>query len=95
MRLHAADEAAARLGKETGHPERIAALAVDIADSKSIEAAAQTLQRDYAGKLGGLINNAAVRFQGLHVIFIAFSRVPHLLTLHNIISCVLCLHKGV
>ncbi len=59
--LHAADEAAARLGKETGHPERVAALTVDISEPKSIEAAAQTLERDYAGKLGGLINNAAVR----------------------------------
>ena len=59
--LCAADEAAQKLGKETGHPERLAALAVDVSDAKSIEAAAQTLEQDYAGKLGGLINNAGVR----------------------------------
>ena len=56
----AADEAAARLAKETGHPERVAALAVDVSDPKSVEAAAADLDRDYGGKLGGLINNAAV-----------------------------------
>ena len=59
--VHAANDAVARLGEETSHPERVAGLAVDISDPKSIEAAAQTLERDYAGKLGGLINNAAVR----------------------------------
>ena len=51
----------AKLGKETGHPERVAALAVEVSNSKSIEAAASALERDYAGKLGGLINNAGVR----------------------------------
>ena len=56
----AADDAVARLAKETGHPERLAGLAVDISNAKSVEAAAQTLERDFAGKLGGLINNAAV-----------------------------------
>jgi NAD(P)-dependent dehydrogenase (short-subunit alcohol dehydrogenase family) len=55
----AADDAVARLSEETGHPERLAAVAVDISNPKSIEAAAQTLERDFAGKLGGLINNAA------------------------------------
>ena len=59
----AADEAVAKLGKETGHPERLAALVVDISSPKSIEAAAAELERDFAGKLGGLINNAAVRFR--------------------------------
>ena len=59
--LYAADEAAARLGKETGHPERVAALAIDVSDPKSADAAAAVLKRDFAGKLGGLINNAAVR----------------------------------
>ena len=57
---NAADDAVARLSKATGRPERLAGLAVDISNPKSIEAAAQTLERDFAGKLGGLINNAAV-----------------------------------
>ena len=61
--LRAADDAVTKLGKATGHPQRLAALAIDISDPKSIDAAAQTLERDFAGKLGGLINNAAVRFQ--------------------------------
>ncbi len=61
--LHAADDAVAKLGMATGHPERLAALAVDISSPDSIEAAAQTLERDFAGKLCGLINNAAVRGQ--------------------------------
>jgi hypothetical protein len=56
----AADDAVARLAEETGHPERLAAVAVDISNPKSVEAAAQTLERGFAGKLGGLINNAAV-----------------------------------
>ena len=34
---------------------------VDISTPKGVEAAAQALERDFAGKLGGLINNAAVR----------------------------------
>ena len=59
--LHTADEAVTKLGKETNHPERLAALVVDISSPKSIETAAAELQRDFAGKLGGLINNAAVR----------------------------------
>ena len=57
----AADEAVQKLVKETGEPKRLAALAVDVSDPKSIDAAAQTLEREYAGKLGGLINNAGVR----------------------------------
>ena len=56
----AADDAVARLAKETGHPERLGALAVDISNAKSVDAAARTLEREFAGKLGGLINNAAV-----------------------------------
>ncbi len=76
--MYAANEAAARLGKETGHPERVAALAIDISEPKSIEAAAQTLERDYAGKLGGLINNAAVRCRAREVC-VTLSYVPHLL----------------
>ncbi len=67
--LHAADAAVAKLGKATGHPERLAALAVDISDPKSIEAATQTLERDFAGKLGGLINNAAVRSSSVSCLF--------------------------
>ena len=55
-----ADDAVARLAEETGHPERLAALAVDISNPKSVEVAAWTLGLDFAGKLGGLINNAAV-----------------------------------
>ena len=55
-----ADEAAARLSKETGCPERVAALALDVTDRASIEATAATIERDFAGRLGGLINNAAV-----------------------------------
>ena len=47
--------------KETGEPKRLAALVVDVSDPKSIDAAAETLEREYAGKLGGLINNAGVR----------------------------------
>ena len=58
--LCAADEAVAKLAEETGHPERLAALAIDISSPKSVETAAQTLERDFIGKLGGLINNAAV-----------------------------------
>jgi len=56
-----ADEAAARLIKETGRPERVAALALDVTDRASIEAAVTAVERDFAGRLGGLINNAAVR----------------------------------
>ncbi len=58
--MSAADAAVAKLAEETGHPERLAALAIDISSPKSVEAAAQTLERDFVGKLGGLINNAAV-----------------------------------
>ena len=64
-RLHlcpgAADEAVQKLVKETGEPKRLAALAIDVSDPKSIDAASQTLEREYASKLGGLINNAGVR----------------------------------
>ena len=55
-----ADEAAARLIEETGRPERVATLALDVTDQASIEAAATSVERDFAGRLGGLINNAAV-----------------------------------
>ena len=58
--LRAADDAVAKLSKETGHSERLAALAIDISNAKSVEAAAAALERDFAGKLGGVINNAAV-----------------------------------
>ncbi len=61
MSGRAADEAVQKLVKETGEPKRLAALAVDVSDPKSVDAAAQTLEREYAGKLGGLINNAGVR----------------------------------
>ena len=59
--LCAADEAVAKLGEETGHPERLATLVIEVSNKKSVEAAAAALARDFRGKLGGLINNAGVR----------------------------------
>ena len=39
----------------------MAALELDVTDKASIEAAATAIERDFASRLGGLINNAAVR----------------------------------
>jgi len=55
------DAAVAKLGKETGHPERLATLVVDTSKPESIAAAAKKLEYEYAGRLGGLISNAGVR----------------------------------
>ena len=75
--VHAANDAVTRLGEETSHPEHVAGLAIDISDPESIEAAAQTLERDYAGKLGGLINNAAVRRRApIAIVCVMVSYVP-------------------
>jgi hypothetical protein len=57
----AGDEAIAKLGKETGHPERLATLVVDTSKPESIEAAGRKLEAEYAGRLGGLVSNAGVR----------------------------------
>ena len=58
--LHVGDAAIAKLGTETGHPERLATLVVDTSKPKSIEAAAKKLEFEYAGRLGGLVSNAGV-----------------------------------
>ena len=57
----AGDEAVTKLGKETGHPERLATLVVDTSKPESIDAAAAKLEAEYAGRLGGLVSNAGVR----------------------------------
>ena len=61
------DEAIAKLGKETGRPERLATLVVDTSQPESIEAAGRKLEAEYAGRLGGLVSNAGVRHHGAAV----------------------------
>ena len=56
----AADDASARLAKETGKPNIIGAVALDTSNPESISAAVQNLVKGFEGKLDTLINNAAV-----------------------------------
>ena len=58
--LRAADEASARLVKETGKPDIIGAVALDTSKPESISAAVHNLVKGFEGKLDTLINNAAV-----------------------------------
>ena len=60
-----ADDASARLAKETGKPDIIGAVALDTSKPESISAAVQNLVKGFEGKLDTLINNAAVRTPGL------------------------------
>ena len=54
----------AKLAEGDGSP---GALAIEVSSLKSVEAAAEALQRNFVSKLGGLINNAGVRQGGVRV----------------------------
>jgi NAD(P)-dependent dehydrogenase (short-subunit alcohol dehydrogenase family) len=64
--MFTADDASARLAKETGKPDIIGAVALDTSKPESISAAVHNLVKGFEGKLDTLINNAAVSMPPCH-----------------------------